>query len=157
MGTALTEPLRKQVHADREMHLSAGGRKVILPKFLGMPSPTPSVGSAAITVVPSTVPSTTSIDVAVSPALPTASVQSSQALQAGSPEVLSCQLHAAENDPFGEEVRRPSTLSVVATSSTTAATRETTQSREPDREPSEATIPLEAKEAKRRERHKKQP
>ena len=88
-GTALTEQLRKQLQADREKRVIAGARKVIGPKFPGMPSPTPSAGSPMIATLPATVPSTTSIDVAVSPALPSPSEQSPQALQAGSPEVLS--------------------------------------------------------------------
>ena len=84
MGTALTEPLRKQLQADSEKRVSAGRRKGILQKFLGMPSPTPSAGSPEITTLPGTVPSTTSIDVVVSPALPTPSVQSPEALEADS-------------------------------------------------------------------------
>ena len=92
----------------------------------------------------------------VSPALPTPSVQSPQALQAGRPEVLSFGLETGEIDPFLGEMRSTSTLSEVATSSTTAAAIETTQSREPDREPSEETIPLEANVTRRRGRPKKQ-
>ena len=65
-------------------------------------------------------------------------------------------MDAVENDPFVEEVRSTSMLSVVTASSTIAATKETTQSREPDWEPSEARSPLEAMEAKRRGRHTKQ-
>ena len=155
-GTALSEPLRMQLQADGEKRVIAGKRKVILPKSLGMPSPSASAGSRMIATLPATVPSTTSIDVAVCPALPTPSVQSSQALQAGRPEVLSVGLDAEEIDPFLEEVRSTSTLSVVTTSSTTAAATETTQSREPDREPSEETNPLEAKGTRRRGRLKKQ-
>ena len=71
MRTPLTEPLRKQLQADREKRVSAGTRKVILLKCLGMPSPTTSAGGQVITTLPSTVSSTISIDVAVSPALPT--------------------------------------------------------------------------------------
>ena len=134
----------------------AATRKVIVPKLLGMPFPTPSAGSPMIATLPSTVPSTTSIDVVVSPALPTPSVQSPQALEAGSPEVVSFRLVAQEIDPFLEEVRSTSTLSVVTATSTTAVATETTQSREPDREPSDDTIPLEAKGAKRRGRPQKQ-
>ena len=78
IGTALTEQLRKQLQADREKREIP--RKVIVPRFPGMPSPTPSAGSPMIATLPSTVPSTTSIDVVVSPALPTPSVQSPQAL-----------------------------------------------------------------------------
>ena len=48
---------------------------MIVPKSFGMLSPTPSAGSPAITTVPSAVPSTTSIDLIVSPTLPTPSVQ----------------------------------------------------------------------------------
>ena len=121
MGTALTEPLRKQLQADREKRVSAGTRKVIVPKFLGMPSPTPSAGSPVITTLHTTVFSTTSIDVAVSPALPSPSVQSPQALQAGSPEVLSFRLNAEEIDPFLEVVRSTSSVSVVTATRTTGA------------------------------------
>ena len=145
----------KNLRVDREKRVSAGTRNVILPKFLRMPSSTPIAGSPPITTVSSTVSSTTSINVVVSPALPTPSVQSPQSLHAGSPEVLSLQLDAAEVDPFLEEVRSTSTLSVVTTSSSTAVVTETTQSREPDSERSEATNPLERKEAKRRGRRKK--
>ena len=73
---ALTKPRRSQLQGDREKRLSAGTRNVIDLKSLDMLSHTPSAGSPAITTVPSTVPSTTSIDVAVSPPLPTPSVQS---------------------------------------------------------------------------------
>ena len=140
-GTGLTEPLMKNLRVDREKRVSAGTRNVILPKFLRMPSSTPIAGSPPITTVSSTVSSTTSINVVVSPALPTPSVQSPQSLHAGSPEVLSLQLDAAEVDPFLEDVRSPSTLSVVAASSATPAATETAQSPEPDRQPSEGTIP----------------
>ena len=65
-------------------------------------------------------------------------------------------MDAVENGPFLEKVRSTSKLRLGPASSAIAARAETTQSREPDREPSEATIPLEAKEAKRRGRPKKQ-
>ena len=131
-------------------------RKVIVQKFPGMPSTTPSADSPMIATQPSIVPSTTSLDVVLSPALPTPSVQSPQALLFGSPEVVSFQLDAVENDPFLDKVRSTSTLIVVATSSSTAPAKETRERREHDREPREATIPLEAKEWKRRGCPKKQ-
>ena len=88
--------------------------------------------------------------------MPRQRVQSPQALLSRSPEVLSFQLHTAENDSFVEEVRSTSTLSVVTAARTTAAAMEITPSREEDREPSEATIPLQVNEAKRRDRPMKQ-
>ena len=57
-------------------------------------------------------------------------------------------MDAVEVDPFLEEVRSTSTLSVVTESSRTAAATGAIQSRDPDWEPSVATNPLEAKEAK---------
>ena len=72
------------------------------------------------------------------------------------PGVPPFQFDATEEDPFAHEVRSTSTLSVVPPSrTTTAATGETSMRREPSREPSEETIPPEAKETKRRGRHKK--
>ena len=68
---------------------------------------------------------------------------------------MTFQSDAAEFDPFLEEVRSTSKLSVEATS-ISIATTETTQSRDTDREPREATFPLEAKEAKEPGRPKKQ-
>ena len=155
-GVALTNPLRKQLQADREKRLSAGTLKVTVPKSLGIISPTPSAGSPTIETALSTAPSTTSIDVVVSSAMRTLRAQSPPAVLTGSPEVLSLQLDAVQGDPFVEEVRSTSTLSVVTAPSTRAAAPETTQSGEVDREPSEATIGLEAKETKGRGLHTKQ-
>ena len=104
----------------------------------------------------STVSWTTSIDVVLSPALPTPSVLFPHALQAGSPEVLSFGLDVEEIDPFLEEVSSTSTLSVVTATSKSAAATAIPQSREPDREPSDVTIPLEAKGTRRRGRPNKQ-
>ena len=38
-GVALTEPLRKDFHTDREKRLTVGSRKVIVPASFGMLSP----------------------------------------------------------------------------------------------------------------------
>ena len=103
-GVALTEPLRKQLHTDREKRLTVGSRKVIVPKSFGLLSPTSSTGSPAIAVVASTVPSTISADVAVSPPMPAQRVQPSQATLANSPAILSLQLDTVEDDPFVREV-----------------------------------------------------
>ena len=156
-GTALPKPLRTQLQADRERSLSGGTRKVVVPKSLGVLSPTGSAGSPTLATIPSTVPSTDALSVTVSSPVPTPSVSAPLALLPGSPLVPPFQLDATEDDHFAHEVRSTSTLSVVATPSTiTAATGETVMSREPSREPSEVTIPLEAKETKRRGRPKKQ-
>ena len=62
-----------------------------------------------------------------------------------------------ERYPFANEVRSTSTLSVVTAPSTrVAAMGESAMSREPSREPSEATIPLEAKVTKGRAWPRKQ-
>ena len=122
-----------------------------------MLSPRPSAGSPTLVRIPSTVSSTDALCVAVSPPVPKPSVHSPLAQLTGSPGVPPFQLDATEDDPFAYEVRSRSTLTVVATSSTTTAvTRETSMRREPRREPSVATIPLDGKEIKRRGRRKKQ-
>ena len=116
----------------------------VLTTVPGMGSPSPSAGSPAITIAPATVPSLISLDVVVSAPLPPPSVESAKALLIGSPVVLAFHLDATEDDPFVHEVPSTSTLGVVtAPSARTAAIAKTTR-REPGREPSEATIPLEA-------------
>ena len=109
-GNALTKPLRTLLLAVRERRLSGGTRKVIVPKSLGLLSPTPSAGSPMIVRVPSTVPSTISFDVVASSPVLTPSVQSPQAMLTGSPGVVPIQLDATEDDPFAQEVRSTSTL-----------------------------------------------
>ena len=64
-GLALTETVRKQLHTDREKRLTLRSRKVILPNSFGLLSATSRMGNQAIAVVVSTVPSTTSANVAV--------------------------------------------------------------------------------------------
>ena len=156
-GKAHRKPLRTELQADRDKGLSAGTRKLIIPKSLEMHSPTPSAGSRTITTALSTAPSTTSLDVVVSWPVPTPRVQSRQALLTGSTEVLSFQLDATKDYPFGYEVRSTSTLSVVtAASPTAAASTERTQGSEAYKEAIEPKIEMEAKETKRRGRRRKQ-
>ena len=70
-GIALTEPLRTQLQTNSENRFTVGSRQVIVPKSFGLLSPSSSTGSLAIAIVVSTVPSTTSADVAVSLSMPT--------------------------------------------------------------------------------------
>ena len=72
-ATALTKPLRTQLKVDRERLMSAVTRRkevVVAPRLLSMLSSTPSEGSPTIVTVPSTLPWTTPLDVAVSSPVP---------------------------------------------------------------------------------------
>ena len=82
------------------------------------------------------------IDVVASSPVPTLSAQSQSALLIGSPGALSLQLEAAEDDPFAHEMCSPLT--------------ETVATSEPSKQTSDVTIPLEAKETKRRGRPRKE-
>ena len=76
-------------------------------------------------------------------------VHSPQWLSLGSPRALALQLEVMEDDPFAHELRSTSTVSVPTTARATAETSE------PGKQASETTIPLEAKEPKRRGRQRK--
>ena len=66
-GAALTEPLRNHLGMDREKRLTSATRNLIGLKCFGLLSPKQSTGRAAISVSVSTVPSTISAVMAVSP------------------------------------------------------------------------------------------
>ena len=152
---ARTKPLRKQLQADREKLMSVGTRKVIVPKSLSMISHTTIAASPGIVCIPSKVPSTISFDVFASSPVITPRAQLPHALLTGSPGVVPFQVHATEDHPFPHELRSRSTVTVVTAPSTiTATTGNTALSREQCKAPSEETIPLEAKETKRRGRPK---
>ena len=90
-------------------------------------------------------------------ARPTLSVQSPQAPPIGSPGALPFQLDVTEDYQFAQEMRTMSRVSVATAASVTAAALTTeTMSQEPSKQPSEATIPLEAKEPKSRGRPRKE-
>ena len=94
-ATALTKPLRTQLHTDREqrMRACAPKKEVLVPqRLLSMLWPTPSTGSPVMVTVPSTVPSTISLDVVTSSTVPALSAQSQSALVSGSPGAPSIQL-----------------------------------------------------------------
>ena len=89
---------------------------------------------------------------AVSPPIP---AQRVQITQANSPAVLSLLLDTVENDPFMCEVHSVSAVNVTTAPGATTAVAEARATCEVDREPSEETIPLEAKQHKRRGRPRK--
>ena len=93
---------------------------VVPPRLMYLLSSTPSAGSPLM----STVPSTNSLNVVTSSPAPTLRVSSPQALPIGSPEALSLQMKAAEDDPFGHEMRSTSCVSVTTTASATVAKSE---------------------------------
>ena len=66
------------------------------------------------------------------------------------------QMEAVEEDPFAYEMRSSSTSSVGATCSVVVSTAAETASLESSKATSDATIPLEGKEAKRRGRPRKE-
>ena len=105
-GTAFTKPLRTQVPPDRERRmLSAIWRPhLVVPKVLGIFSPTTRAGSQRITIGSAKVPVTISLDVVVSSPVPTPSVQSPQALLTGRPGELPFQVDATAEYPLAHEV-----------------------------------------------------
>ena len=92
----------------------------------------------------STVPSTNLIEVVISSPVPTLSGESTSGRLTGSPRALTLQMEAAEDDRFAHEMRSTTTVSVAATASAIVAVTS-----EPSKQPSEATIQLEAKESNR--------
>ena len=123
-GTALRKPLRTEQQGDREKLLLAGTGKVIVPKSLGLLSPTPSAGRPVIVAVPAWLPSRISLDVVVSSPGPTPRVQSPQALQTSSPGEPSIQKEAMEDDPFAHEMRTASVWSMATTTATSESNKQ---------------------------------
>ena len=149
----LTKPMQTQLQTDPDRRTSSTTRRkevVVSSRLLNLLSTTASAGSTVLATVPSTVPSTNPINVFISPPLPTLSAQSSEALPTGSPGALALQLETAEDDQFANEMRSTSSVGMITTGSATAGVKS-----EPSKQTSEMTIPLEAKEVKRRGRPRK--
>ena len=102
-----------------------------------------------------TVASTAPLSVVVSSLVPTPSLQTQQAPLAGSPKIRALQLATLEEDPFAHGRRTTSVKNVAPLASSIVATTETVR-RKLSKENSKATIPLEGKEVKRRERDRKE-
>ena len=103
----------------------------------------------------STVPSTNPYNVGISSPVSSLSAQSPQVQPTGSAGVLSLQMEAAEDAAFEHEIHSTSVRSAARTASGTTVGTIETASRDSSKETSEATIALEAKEAKRRGRPRK--
>ena len=94
-ATALTKPLRTQLEADGERRMTAATRRkyvLVVARLSSLLSATPSVCSPAMVTVPSRVPSTTLLNVAISSPVPTLGAHSSPALLSRSSGALSFQL-----------------------------------------------------------------
>ena len=94
-ATELTKPLRALLQIDREQRVTGGVRKqrvVVAHRLLNMRSPTPSVASPGIMIVPSRVPSPISVDVVTSPAVITPSGKSPSTQKTCSSGAASLQL-----------------------------------------------------------------
>ena len=145
---AITKPLQKQFQTERERPMTARRKKVLVtPRLLNLLSSTPSEDSPLMINVPSRI----LISVVTSSPVSTLNVQSPQAPPIGSPGALPFELDLREDAQFAQVMRITSRMSVVTTASVTAAAITTeTMGREPSKQPSDASIPLEAKEPQRR-------
>ena len=140
-GTALTEPLRKQLHADRDKGPESAAVKGIAAKGLGLLSPTQSTGRPTVTSAVCKILSPTTPDVVQSLTLPSPSVQAPLASLTRGPVLLSLQMHTANFAPFCRRSRAARRCVLTAPSTTVAAT-DTKQCCQSEKQLSEDTIPL---------------
>ena len=83
-----------------------------------------------------------------SPPVPRLGRQAQQAPRGGSPQVLTLLLEAIEDGPFAPEMSTTATLSGGAISSLVVSAAAETASSQSRKEPSDFTLPVEAKETK---------
>ena len=104
----------------------------------------------------STVHSTTGLSWPISSPVTRPAVPTQEALPTGVPEVLDVQVDAVEEDPFAHQMLRRSTSSAGPTSPVFETIADETASSGSNKGTSEASIPLEPKEATRRGRPRKE-
>ena len=150
----MTCQLAKQLNPNGEERATAELRRravIVAAILMGLLSQSPSTGSPMMSNVPSTVKSANTINVLISSPAPTLSWQSPHSLPTGSPEVVSLQMEAAEDDAFGDEIPSTSALSVVTTDSTTHVAAVEIALSGSRKGTIEATIPIDAKAVTRRQ------